>query len=261
MAELNILVVLKMVPDVVEELEVADDGASLDTEFLRLIVNEADEHALEQALILNDRFGGTVSVAALDTPDVDDVLYTAAAKGADRVVKITEVPEGLSTRGSASVLATVLPTIDGLLPADLVLTGCQAIDDLDGQIAPILAHELGLPYLGLVTGVDLDDVGRVTAVKEYSGGVRGAFRLELPALLGVQAAEKPPRYVPIAKVRAAMSSGEIEEVEAVGFETLPGPEVIEMTKPKVAEHAEMLKGDPEEIAGRIAGMLADRGLL
>ena len=154
--------------------QVAADGASLDTDFLRLIVNEADEHALETALILNDRFGGSVSVAALDAPDVDDILYTALAKGVERVVKITDVPEGLTTVGAASVMAGVLPAIDGLLPADLILTGCSAIDDLDGQIAPLLAGELELPYLGLVTGIDLDDVGRVTVMKEYSGGVRGA---------------------------------------------------------------------------------------
>lgn len=261
MAEMNILVLLKMVPDVVEELEVAADGASLDTDFLRLIVNEADEHALEQALILKDRFGGSVVAAALDAPDVDDILYTALAKGADHVVKITDVPEGLTTLGAASVLAAVLPTIEGLLPADLVFTGCQAIDDLDGQIAPILAQELDLPYLGLVTGVDLDDVGRVTALKEYAGGVRGSFEVAPPAMLGIQSAEKPPRYVPVAKVRAAMQSGEIEE-SACSADPLPQRIAVQaMSKPEPMERAEMIEGDPAEVAARISEILAGRGLL
>ena len=52
---MKILVLMKMVPDIVEELEVAGDGTSLDQEFLRFIVNERDEYALEQALLLKDR--------------------------------------------------------------------------------------------------------------------------------------------------------------------------------------------------------------
>ena len=55
---MKILVLLKMVPDVVEELEVAADGATLDRGFLRLIINERDENALEQALILKERHQG-----------------------------------------------------------------------------------------------------------------------------------------------------------------------------------------------------------
>ena len=62
---MNILVLMKMVPDVVEELEVAPDGASLDTEFLRLIVNGGDDHALEEALLLKERDGGTVTAVAI----------------------------------------------------------------------------------------------------------------------------------------------------------------------------------------------------
>ena len=153
MGELKILVLLRMVPDVVEELEVGPDGMSLDTEFLRLITNESDEHALEEALILRDRHGGTVSVSAVDGPDMDNALFSSLAKGADRVVKIVGAPAGLTTLGLASVMAGSLAAIDGLLPVDLVLTGCQSIDDFDGQLAPLLAHEMGSPYLGLATAV------------------------------------------------------------------------------------------------------------
>ena len=142
---MKILVLLKMVPDVVEELEVAADGKSLDLDFLRLIVNESDDHALEEALILKERHGG---------PDIDDVLFTALAKGADRAVKIEGADENLSTRRAAAVLAETLPGIGDLMPVDLVLTGCQAIDDLDGFVAPLLAQALFLSVCILV-GVSL----------------------------------------------------------------------------------------------------------
>jgi len=51
---MNVLVLLKMVPDVVEELEVAPDGKRLDREFLRMILSERDNHALEEALLLKE---------------------------------------------------------------------------------------------------------------------------------------------------------------------------------------------------------------
>ena len=256
---MNILVLLKMVPDIVEELEVGPDGTSLDLEFLRLIINESDDHALEQALILKDRHEGTVTVLALESPEIDDVLFNALAKGADRAVRVTDLPGGLTTRMAAGVLARVLP---GLLPVDLILTGCQAIDDLDGLIAPLLAEKLDLPYLGIVTEVAADpSAATARVVKEYPGGVRGAFTSPLPAMLGIQAAEKPPRYVPVAKVRAAMKSREIETIAAP--ETIePSPVSIrEMAKPEAAGQAEMLEGSPEEVAEKLFELFAERGLV
>ena len=83
---MNILVLMKMVPDVVEELEVSSDGKALDTEFLRLILSESDDHAMEEALLLKERHGGSVTVLAVDAPEVDDALFTALAKGADRAI-------------------------------------------------------------------------------------------------------------------------------------------------------------------------------
>ena len=55
---MHILVLLKMVPDVVEDLEIASDGRALDLDYLRMILSESDDHALEQALLLKERHGG-----------------------------------------------------------------------------------------------------------------------------------------------------------------------------------------------------------
>jgi electron transfer flavoprotein beta subunit len=261
---MKILVLLKMVPDVVEELEVAPDGKGLDLEFLRMILSEPDDHALEEALILKERYGGSVTVAALDAPDVDDVLYTALAKGADRAVKVADIEPGTTTRTAAAALAGVLRESTGLLPADLILTGSQAIDDLDGLVAPLLAHSQGLPYVGIVTQVRADEAARTaTVIKEYPGGVRGEFETPLPVVLGIQSAEKPPRYVPVAKVRAAMKSQPIETAAALTAADAGGPlaEVMAMSKPVVTGAAEMIEGSPEDIAGRLCGIFAEKGVL
>jgi electron transfer flavoprotein beta subunit len=114
--------------------------------------------------------------------------------------------------------------------------------------------------LGIVTGLDVDgNVARCS--REYSGGVRGRFEVDLPAVVGIQGAEKPPRYVPIAKVRAAMAAGGIETVPAVPGEEPGLLETLEMRKPVVAGRAEMIAGEPDEIAARICEILIGRGLL
>ncbi|MGD0485253.1 MAG: electron transfer flavoprotein subunit beta/FixA family protein [Gemmatimonadales bacterium] len=259
---MKILVLMKMVPDIVEELEVAADGKSLDLEASRPIVSESDDHALEQALLLKDRLGGSVVALGVESRDLDDVLFTALAKGSDRAVKVEGVEPPVTTAEVAALLAAVLPTVPGLMPVDLVVTGCQAIDDLDGLVAPFLAEALGIPYVGVVTGVEAKaGEGRVTVLKEYAGGVRARYGVTLPAVLGIQAAEKPPRYVPVAKVRATMKSGKIETVAAPARSWSPALEVLRMTKPEAAGQAEMLEGDPEAVASKVAEILSARGLL
>ena len=259
---MKILVLMKMVPDIVEELEVADDGTSLDQEYLRFIVNERDDYALEQALLLKDRLQASVTVVAPEAPEVDDVLHTARATGADRVIKVSGIPATGGTRSTAAALAATLPGIPGVLPADLVLGGCQAIDDLDGFAAPLLAEALGLPYLGLVSRITVDPgAGTAVVAKEFAGGVMGRFEVALPAFLGIQGCEKPPRYVPIAKVRAAMASGGIEVVAATSGPAVPLLEVTAMAKPEAAGHAQMLEGSVRDVAEQVADILAARGLL
>jgi len=261
---MNILVALRMVPDVVEELEVAPDKKWLDLEFVRMVLSESDDHALEEALIIKERQGGKVTVLALDAPELDDALFAALAKGADRAIKITGAEKGVMTREAAHILARVISNEPGLLPADLILSGTQAYDDLDGLIAPLIADELGLPFLGIVTKLDADlSTGKARAVKEYPGGVRGEFEVALPAVFGIQAAEKPPRYVPVAKVRVVMKSQKIESVPAPAMEEvgLSMIQVLEMMKPQVSGHAVMLEGPPEQVSNGLCGILAERGLL
>jgi electron transfer flavoprotein beta subunit len=259
---MNILVLLKMVPDIVEELEIASDGKSLDLDAVRPIVSERDDHALEQALLLKERCGGSVTALAIESADVDEVLFTALAKGCDRALKVSGAGALLTSVEAAALLARTLPGIPNLMPVDLILTGCQAIDDLDGVVAPSLAERLHVPYLGIVTGVDVPAGSpKATVLKEFAAGVRGQYAVSLPAVLGVQAAEKPPRYVPVAKVRAAMKARTIEAVAAGAKDECSPLAVMAMAKPVAAGAAEMLAGSPEEIAAKVVEILSARGLV
>jgi electron transfer flavoprotein beta subunit len=167
-------------------------GTGLDTSLAPIAVNEFDDHAIEQAILLKERSGGEVTLIAPDAEGVDDILFAGAAKGADRLIKLTgDFETGLNSHALARLLAGVLKEIQ----PDLVLTGVQAHNDLDGSVGPLLAGYLGLPYVGYVAGAALEN-GAVLARKEYPGGIKAEMEVKLPAVLGIQAAEQPPAMWP-----------------------------------------------------------------
>ncbi|HOW66630.1 MAG TPA: electron transfer flavoprotein subunit beta [Candidatus Paceibacterota bacterium] len=258
---MNLIVCLRMVPDTVEELEIAADQKSLDAEVLRYRLSDPDEHALEQALLLKEKQGGTVTAIALEMPEIDDVLFTALAKGADRAVKIAGDWARLSSTATARVFREYLMGGGQNLAADsLVLLRSQASDELAGEVGVCLAENLGLPYVGVVTGVKVAGA-TLEVIKEFSGGLRGEFTLGLPAVLGIQSAEKPPRYVPIAKVRAVMKSARIETVEVPAPEQASVEMVDRLYKPEAAGRARMLEGTPESVADQILEILSQQSLV
>ncbi len=255
---MNTIVLVKSVPDLVEELEIDPQSGLLDRTFLRLVPNELDEHALEEALLLKERHGGTVAVMSLDAGDVDEALYTAVAKGADRVIKV--VGPGFDPGVSNHALAAIYQRAIGEMPLDLVLTGTQAVDDLDGFVGPLLAERLGLPYVGYVTKVEAAGPA-VVVRKEYPGGLSADIEVELPAVLGIQAAEKPPRYVVTSKVMEAMRSAQIEQVEASDVSVGGQIEGARMSTPELAGHVDMIEGDAVQVADRLVKLLRDRGVI
>jgi electron transfer flavoprotein beta subunit len=254
---MNIVVPIKLVPDLVEELTIDESGAALDQEWLRLIVSEFDDHAIEQAILLKEAHGGQVTILAPDLPDVEDTLFTAAAKGADRLLKLTGPFE---TEANNHALARALsPLITDLRP-DLVLTGVQTHADLDGAIGPLLATYLEMPYVGYVAGVAVSD-NQATVRKEYPGGLVAELELALPAVLGIQASTEPPRYVAFSKVRQAMKGATIEEQAVADLEPGGGPTIERMFEPETGERATMLEGDEEEIAARLVALFKEAGLV
>ena len=260
---MDIVVFIKMVPDVVEELVIGNTGKSLDTQFLRMKLNDPDDYSLEEALILKEKYGGTVTVVAMEAPEVDEVLFTALAKGADRIVKIPGDWTGIQAPGIAKLLASYFSSANRQLsPETLVLLGSQAIDDLEGEVAPYLSEILGAPYIGVITGISLDaGKKKVNVIKEFAGGLRGEFELSLPAVIGIQAAEKPPRYVPVAKVRSIMKTAKIETVDITAPEITSAVSVDKMFIPEAGGKAKMIEGPPEQISSRVIELLKECGIL
>lgn len=256
---MHIVVPMKQTVDLVEELELNDDGTDVEREYLKFVANEWDEQALEEALLLKEaQEGTTVTVIGLDEVDVDQTLYSALAKGADRALKLAgDFEGGITSHQRASILAQVI----GTLAADLVLIGVQSPEDLDGQTGVLLAGTLGLPHVSVAIGVEPHEAG-VKVSQEFGAGVVHEIAVEGPAVIGIQAARQAPRYVAISRVRQAMQGGGLEEQEAPeAAEGGSGLTVRRLFAPEVGSQAEMLSGDAEDVAGRLAQIIADRGLV
>ena len=249
---MNIIVPTKRVPDLVEDLVLNDDGNALDPDECDYKLNEYDDHALEEALLLKEASGGTVTVVAMDGDGVDRTLYTALAKGADRAVKLTGV-EFEEVESNTSLAQAYAAAIKGMSP-DLILTGVQGAEDRDGQFGPILGALLGMPCICVATGVSVAG-GKVQLTKEYAGGLGARFEVTTPAILGIQAARQAPRYVAVSKVRQVQQSASIDEVEVDEPDESNAP-VISMAPPATGGGATML-ADVEALAA----ILRDKGVM
>lgn len=256
---MEIVVPVKQVPDLVEELEIDESGRALDRSSLRLKLNEFDEHAVEEALLLKERHGGTITVVALDSAELDETLFTCLAKGADRAIKIAgDFGGGLDSRTAAAILAKAVAGT----PFDLILTGVQAPDDRDGQAGPLLAGLLHLPHVSVVSSVEVDPDRKIATVRqEYAGGVVAELEVDLPAVLGIQAAGQAPRYAPVSKVRQMMKTSKIEEQAGARPDEGAGSVVVGLRTPEAGGRAEMLEGSPNEIVERLYGLLVGKGLV
>lgn len=254
---MKIAVLMKDVPDLVEDLELDDAGQGLLVDDLSFIPSEWDDQALEEALLIKEDSGAEVTVIALDTGDVDNMVYTALAKGADHAVKLVgDLSRALPNRARAAILAQYLTSQS----YDLILTGVQAVDDLDGQIGGLVAGLMGMPHASVVREVSVLNDGQVSFVQEYSGGKMAEMKGRTPLLLGIQAARKPPRYVTVSRVRQLMKSAEIEEVE-VEVPEAPALIVRRLYRPEASGHAEMWEGDVDDVVEAITQLLTEQKLL
>jgi electron transfer flavoprotein beta subunit len=143
-----------------------------------------------------------------------------------------------------------------------VLVGVQAHDELQGVLPPLLAAALNLPYVGVIRGVKADaQGGAVSACKEFPGAVMSQMKVKLPAVLGILAAEQPPRYVPVSRIRAAMKATQFESCAVAAPAITPGLRIKRLSPPASGQRAEILQGSETEIAARIVGLLAGKGLV
>src|SRR5512146_1579418 len=161
---MNIVVAIKHIPSIADDLPVK--GNTLDFDSIDFVLNEFDEQSIEQAVLIKEACGGSVTVIGVDLiGELDSVLHLALAKGADKAVKISADEPGADSHTQAKWLANAIKGMS----ADIVFAGVQASNDLDGQIGPMIAAYLDIPYIGGVSSVEVSG-DTATVNKEFAGG-------------------------------------------------------------------------------------------
>ncbi len=270
---MHIVVPLRTVPDLAEDLELTPDQTDIDREFLSFSLSEWDGQALEEALLLKEAGDARVTVVGLTIDhDIDQALYSALAKGADEAVRLTAAGSGdggeLADAGAEAgghVRGTMrrAALIAGYLtdhPADLVLTGVQSVDDLDAQLHSALGGFLPWPHVSAAVSVTAG-AGEVAIRQELAGGRAQDLAVRLPGIAGIQAARQAPRYVPVSRLRQAMQAGGITELQVRAAGSVPGLTVRAMQVAQAGGQAQMLPAEPGGAAAAIAELLRARGLV
>jgi electron transfer flavoprotein beta subunit len=262
---MDIVVCVKQVPLTAEaEVRIDDTGRDIKKERLAFDVNEADNYAVEEALLLTEKFGGTITLVTLGPESADKMLRSLLAKGAHQAVRLTDQRfAGSDAYATAKALSRALKT----MKADLVLAGCYASDDGYSQVGATLAELLELPHATMVTGLEILN-GQAKIERELEGGTHELLEIELPAVLTIQTGINEPRYASILGLRKAMkkpiqvlSLSDLDltesEVGSAGSRTV----LERLFAPPKGKGAQILEGAPEEISAKLAEIFRERGVV
>jgi electron transfer flavoprotein beta subunit len=226
---------------------------------LAYFINEWDNYAIEESVLLKEKLGGTVTAVTIGNEDDEEVLRRCLAMGADRAVRIDPGDLILDTFVISRVLAKVIKDMD----YDLILTGVQADDDNGGMVGIMLAEYLGISHSAVVTGIEPQD-GEATIKMELEGGIDEVAKIRLPALFTIQTGINEPRYVSIMGIRKASKKElivkSIEELKLSQTDLTRQTLIEELFPPPETEGAEMIEGDPASIAEAIIRIMKEKGV-
>ena len=185
------VVLVKQVPDThhITGDAMTRDG-TMNRGALPAIFNPEDLNALEMALQIRERHGGTVTVLTMGPPKAADILRESLWRGADRVVLLTDRRfAGADTLATSVALQKAIEKIGRY---DLILAGRQAIDGDTAQVGPQTAEKLGIPQITYTESVLAIADGRITAERALDAGSE-IVRCTMPCLLTVVGSANTPR--------------------------------------------------------------------
>jgi len=188
---MEILVCVKRVPTVGGAITLTADRRAIDTKASGFAISPHEECAVEEAVRLAERLGGSVTVATLGPAAAEEQLRACLALGASGAVLIETEP-GLEVGPIATAAALHAVAAGGRF--DLVLLGNEASDTGDYQVGIRLAHLLGWPAATGIKALSVDDAGISASASRTYRGVLETFALELPCVVTVKEGINLPRY-------------------------------------------------------------------
>jgi len=263
---MNIAVCIKPVPEPNHYHKITINPVTklLERHGIPIIINPVDKNAIETALQLKEQLGGKVVLVSMAPPEARETLREGLAMGADGAYLLSDRAfAGADTLATARVLAAGLKKI-GVL--DLILTGSESADGGTNHIPSQLGELMGFPHLNNLTELNLEAATIKMKTKIENGYV--AYEGCLPLVLGVSREINTPRYTTLVGIVMAQNKpfttwglGDLELDPAntglPGSPTQPG----DLHVPQHGRKAQLLEGEPADIAGKIVAILRTAGVL
>lgn len=187
---MRIVVCIKQVPNTTE-ITIDTKTGSLLRDGVASIINPDDKAALEEALILKDRFNVEVILLSMGPLQVETMLRESMAMGADKSILLSDKAfSGSDTWSTAYILSTAIKK----LQADIVFTGRQAIDGDTAQVGPQIAEMLDLPQVSYVKEIYTEDCKEFIVTKKLENGYQ-KVKVKKPCLFTVLSGINKPRYM------------------------------------------------------------------
>lgn len=259
---MNIIVCLKQVPDTETQIKVGSDGKSIVTDDIKWVMNPYDEHGVEEALRLKEKFGGEVTVVGLGPKRVTESIRTALAMGADKGMLISdEALEGSDSLAVAKALAAAIKELD----YDLIFSGQRGVDEDMGVVGANIAELLDIPQLSVIDKVEVAEDGKSVKVNRPIEGSTLVIESPLPALITTQKGLNEPRYASLPGIMKAKKKPFDEKtlsdlgLDAAEFgEGARKVKILEITPPPAREAGKIVEGEtPQEKAAGLAKLLHD----
>ncbi|MCL4396425.1 MAG: electron transfer flavoprotein subunit beta/FixA family protein, partial [Chloroflexi bacterium] len=191
------VVLVKQVPDTRNiSGDVMKEDGTINRSALPAIFNPEDLNALEMALQIRERYGGTVTVVTMGPATAAEVLRESLYRGADRVLLLSD--RRFAGADTLATSYTLKCTIEKLAPVDLVFCGRQAIDGDTAQVGPQTAEKLGIPQITYAESIVTLEGDEIVVQRAFPLG-REWVKASLPCLLTVTGSANHPRPASVRK--------------------------------------------------------------
>jgi electron transfer flavoprotein beta subunit len=195
---MNIVVCVKQVPDTWSERTLRESDSTLDRDAADAVINELDEFAIEEGLLLAEAHGGEVTILSMGPERATESIRKALSMGADKAVHLVDdALAGSDVLGTSAAIAQVL----GQIGFDLVILGSESTDARTGVLPAMLAERLGVPQLSFASQVEID--GSDIVIHRLADYGYDTVKATLPAVLSVVEKINEPRYASFKGIVAA----------------------------------------------------------
>ncbi|MDP3790096.1 MAG: electron transfer flavoprotein subunit beta/FixA family protein [Candidatus Omnitrophota bacterium] len=257
---MNIIVCIKQVPDTTD-VKIDPVTNTLIREGVASVINPFDTYAVEEAIRLKEKFGGKVIILTMGPPQASQALKEAISVGADEAILLSDRAfAGSDTLATSYTLSSGIRKIGSF---DLILCGKQASDGDTAQVGPGISTHLNIPQVTYVKKVEniADNKARVERMVEEGFEI---IEVPLPCLMTVVKEINEPR-LPSLKGKMKATKAEITTWTAKDLGLDPAKlglngsptKVVKIFTPPPRTGGQILKGEPDEVAGKLAELLKD----